>query len=230
MPRTMARQAVPERQSLVLEDVDWATYGRLLRAFAERPGVRLTYDRGRLEIMSPILGHDNVSRFLLLVIVTLAEELELPLLPGDSTTLRRRLRQRGTEPDECFWIANAHRLAGRQRIDLRRDPPPDLAVEVDVTSSSLKRLSIFAALGVPEVWRLDGDKLSFHVRGPRGGYRRAAYSRSFPQVTPADLLPFLEEARKGGDQMPLIRRLRGWVRQLQGGKRHSPPMSKKEAP
>src|SRR5215469_16685196 len=152
-------------RSLLLRDVEWQTYSRLLKAFAERPGVRLTYDRGVLEIMSPRIDHDDDGRLLNNMVFVLTEELGLPLKRGGSTTLRRRLRQRGIEADECFWIANASRMAGVRRLNLRRDPPPDLAIEVDVANSSLNRLSIYAALRVPEVWRLDGDQLTFYVLG-----------------------------------------------------------------
>src|SRR2546423_1122100 len=124
-------------QSLLLSGVDWHTYTRLLRAFAERPAVRLTYDRGELEIMSPLLKHDDDAEMLGRFVVALTEELKLPLKHGGSTTLRRRKRHRGIESDECYWIANAHKMAGKRRLDLRRDPPPDLAVEVDVSKSSL---------------------------------------------------------------------------------------------
>src|SRR5437660_9856887 len=171
-------------------------YSRLLRAFAERPGMRLTYDRGELEIMSPLLEHDDDGRFLGDLVFVLTEELGMPLKRGGSTTLRRRLRRRGIEADECFWIANAHRMAGKRRLDLRKDPPPDLAIEVDVTHSSLDRMGIYAALGVPEVWRLDGDTLTFHVLGLDGSYIESHASRSFPLVTPADLLNFLRQVRQ----------------------------------
>src|SRR6266699_3484637 len=117
-------QAVPPRTppaggSLRLSYVDWHTYTRLLRAFAERPGIRLTYDRGELEIMSPPLEHDDDGRVLGTFVFVLTEELGLPLKHGGSTTLRRRLKKRGIEADECFWIANAHRMAGRRNLDLR---------------------------------------------------------------------------------------------------------------
>jgi Uma2 family endonuclease len=198
---------------LRLSGVDWQTYSRLLRAFAERPGMRLTYDRGELEIMSPTLEHDDDGRVLGVFVFVLTEELGLPLKHGGSTTLRRRLRRRGIEADECFWIANAHRMAGRRRLDLRIDPPPDLAVEVDVTHSSLDRMSIYAVLGVPEVWRLDRDTLTFHVLGPGPAYQSAATSQSFPLVTPADLLGFLRLARQGGNDNVVARQLRDWIRQ-----------------
>src|SRR5438445_2976521 len=128
--------------------------------------------------MSPLLQHDDVRRFLGTLVFVLTEELGLPLKHGGSTTLRRRLKRRGIEADELFWIANAHRMAGRRRLDLRRDPPPDLAIEVDVTHGSLDRLGIYAALKAPEMWRLHGDTLTFHVLGERGTYTTADRSRA----------------------------------------------------
>jgi len=203
----------PAGRWLRLSSVDWRTYSRLLRAFAERPGLRLTYDRGELEIMSPRLDHDDDSRFLGDMVVALTQELGLPIKRGGSTTLRRRLPRRGIEADECFWIANAHRMAGRRRLDLRTDPPPDLAVEVDVSHSSLDRLGIYAALQVPEVWRLDGSTLTFHVLEAGGAYATPATSRSFPFLTPADLLRFLELARQAGDENAVELQFRTWIRQ-----------------
>jgi Uma2 family endonuclease len=194
-------------------DVDWATYTRLLRIFADRPRMRLTYDRGELEIMSPVLEHDNDDRMLGQFVVILTDELGLPMMPGGSTTMRRRKRRKGIESDECFWIANAHRMEGRRRLDLRTDPPPDLAIEVDVTRSSMDRMGIYAALKVPEVWRLEGDVLTFNVLDEHGVYQQAETSRSFPGLRPADLLPFVQEARRGGNQNPLLRRFRAWVRE-----------------
>jgi Uma2 family endonuclease len=214
----------PPGRCLRLSGIDWQTYTRLLRAFAERPGVRLTYDRGELEMMSPLLEHDDDARFLGDLVFVLTEELGLPLKRGGSTTLRRRLRRRGIEADECFWIANAPRMAGRRRLNLRTDPPPDLAIEVDVTHSSLDRLGIYAALGVPEVWRLDGDVLTFFVLGADGAYAGAAASRSFPLVTPADLLGFLQQARQAGDENAVVRQFRDWIRQRRAaGNPPSPP-------
>jgi Uma2 family endonuclease len=188
-------------------------YSRLLHAFAERPGIRLTYDRGELEMMSPLLEHGGDGRFLGDLVFVLTEELGLPLKRGGSTTLRRRLRRRGIEADECFWIANARQMAGRRRLDLRTDPPPDLAIEVDVTHSSLDRLGIYAALGVPEVWRVDGDTLMFYVLGTDDSYTTADTSRSFPLVSPAALLGFLQQARQAGDENAVMRQFRAWVRQ-----------------
>jgi Uma2 family endonuclease len=206
---TVQAPAVP--QHLRMDGIDWKTYTRLLRIFAERPGYRLTYDRGRLEIMSPVLGHDRYGRFLGRMIVALTEELRLPILSGGTTTLRRQLKRRGLEPDECFWIANEARVRGLSRLNLRRDPPPDLAVEIDTTRSSLNRMGIYAALGVPEVWRLDGTSLTFQVLAGKS-YQGATVSRTFPRVAPADLTPFLASLVTT-EENEMIRQFRDWVRQ-----------------
>jgi Uma2 family endonuclease len=198
---------------LRLSGVDWKTYSRLLSIFGDRRDVRMTYDRGELEIMSPLFEHDDDSRFLGRLVTVLTEELGLPLRAGGSTTMRRRLKCRGLEADECFWISNAYRMAGRRRLNLRTDPPPDLALEVDVTHGSLQRLPIFAALKVPEVWRLKSDVLIFHVLGADGRYATATHSKAFPQVTPADLLGFVKQARQAGDSNPVVGQFRTWIRQ-----------------
>src|SRR3954469_19125831 len=100
---TMSGVQIPKRQRLILREIDWQTYGRLLRAFAERPAIRLTYDRGTLEIMSPLHEHDSDARFLGRLVVTLTEELGLTVKAGGSTTFRRRRQRRGLEPDDCYW-------------------------------------------------------------------------------------------------------------------------------
>lgn len=199
--------------TLVLDAVDWPAYSRLLHIFAERPGYRLTYDQGRLEIMSPVLEHDDEGRFLGQVVWVLTEECDYPIHPGGSTTLRRKLKKRGIEADECFWILNAPRMKGRRRLNLKIDPPPDLAIEVDVTRSCLDRMAIYAALRIPEVWQLERKVLTFHVLGARGKYAPAKQSRAFPLITPEDLMPFLRLARQAGDLNPVIRKFRRWVRQ-----------------
>jgi Uma2 family endonuclease len=188
MPRPHTRKG----QRLVLRDVDWQTYGRLLRAFAERPSVRLTYDRGVLEIMRPLENHVGGNYLLGRFVDTLTEELGLTVMAGRSTTFRRRRQRRGLEADNSYWIANEPRVRGKESIDLRVDPPPDLAIEVDVTRSSLNRMSIYAVLGVPEVWRLDEDTLTFELLQPSGrSYAPSSTSLAFPLVTPADLMTFL---------------------------------------
>lgn len=205
---------------LVLHGIDWKTYSRLLAAFAEYRAVRLTYDRGRLEIMSPRLEHDTDADFLGQLIVALTDELGMPRLSGGSVTLRRRKLLKGLEPDRCYWIASEPAVRGKRNLDLRVDPPPDLAIEVDVTSSSLDRMSIYAAFGVPEVWRLEGTSLSFHVLSA-GSYTAATHSRSFPLLTAADLMSIAALRATQGEAAAGLQ-FRAWVRQQLAARSQSP--------
>jgi Uma2 family endonuclease len=211
------------RDRLLLDNVDWRTYTRFLYLFAERPGYRLTYDRGRLEIMGPLPLHERCANLLGRLAITLTEELGLPILQGGSTTLRLRHRQRGLEPDRCYWITNEAAVRGKDRLNLRVDPPPDLAIEVDVTSSSLNRMSIYATLAVPEVWRVDKQTLSFHaLAANRKKYTPISHSRSFPLVTPADLMTFWGMCATQ-EENSVIRQFRIWVQQQQAGGGTVPP-------
>jgi Uma2 family endonuclease len=211
--RLAAHQGTVER--LRLSNVEWKDYTRLLRLFAERPGYRLTYDRGELEIMSPLFEHGKDAYFLGRMVDTISEEWGIPIVAGGTTTIRRRRRQRGLEPDNCYWIANAARVANLRRINLAVDPPPDLAIEVDVTSSSLDRMRIYARLGIPEVWRLEGDVLTFNVLQLSGDSAPVTNSLSFPLLAANDLAPFLERARQGvgADDSAIIRAFRAWLQQ-----------------
>ncbi len=209
------------RTSAVLYDIDWRTYTRLLRAFeAAKQRRRLTYDRGTLEIMSPLWEHEDGAYLLSRFVDVLTDELNLPCRAGRSVTLRRRRLRRGLEPDNCYWIASALRVLGKRKLDLRVDPPPDLAVEMDVTHSSLNRQSIYAKLQVPEVWRLDASGLTFLML-IGGAYQVQTHSLAFPQLAAADLAPFLAQLGQI-DDTTLVRQFRDWVRQ-QLLTRPSPP-------
>jgi len=208
-------------QRLVLFGVPWSTYERLLRAFAERPGIRLTYDRGTLELMTLSHEHENRGHLLGRLVVALTEELSLPLKGGGSTTFRRRKRQRGLEPDECYWIAREAQVRGKTEIDLRRDPPPDLALEIDVTRSSLDRLAIYAALQFSEVWRLEEPNLVCYLLDA-GRYATSTTSRTFPGLAVADLTTFLKLSGQM-DENAIIRQFRAWVPQHFPGGPGAPP-------
>lgn len=208
----MSTVARPTKQlPAVLHDIDWKTYSRLLRIFENRRGFRLTYDRGILEIMPPLWTHEQAGRMIGRFVDVLTEELNLPYRLGGSVTLRRRRKHRGLEPDNCYWIASTPLLQGKRELDLRVDPPPDLAIEVDVTSSSLDRMSIYAALGVPEVWRLSTGSVAFHIL-EAGAYQVRSNSVSFPQLASVDLPPFLA-LWGSSDDATIVRQFREWVRQ-----------------
>jgi Uma2 family endonuclease len=213
----MATVQAPSEQRLTLYGVSWPEYRRMLRAFSERPSVRMTYDRGTLELMTLSLEHESLVRFFNLLILALTLEFGLPVRGGGSTTFERRRRRRGLEPDECYWIAHEPLVRGKDKIDLRHDPPPDLALEVDVSYSTLNRMGIYAALGVPEVWRYDGRALSFHVLGPSGTYNVVANSQAMPPVASADLSGLLP-LRGKLDENAVFRHFQSWAKQRFGSR------------
>src|SRR6266700_436280 len=146
-------------QRVILRRVSWETYERLLAEHEQCSSPRFTYDRGVLEIMSPSIRHERLNRSLATMCEVIAEELHIELDNAGSTTFKREDLTRGFEPDSCFYVQNVERVRDRDQIDLTVGPPPDLVIEIDISSSSLDRFPIFANIGVPEVWRYDGTRL-----------------------------------------------------------------------
>jgi Uma2 family endonuclease len=182
----------------------------LLKTFDERPAIRLTYDQGSLEIMTISFKHERYGDFLGRLAVTLTEELALPVLAGGSTTYRRYAKRRGLEPDNSYWIASEPKVRGKFKIDLRVDPPPDLAIEIDITRSSMRRMRIYASLGVPEVWRFDGRSLYFHLLQSDERYKVSNVSGIFPGLRSNDLVRFLEKCKRD-EENAVIRQFRNWI-------------------
>jgi Uma2 family endonuclease len=199
---------IPE-QRVVLSDMGWEGYEAMLKLIGDRP-IRLTYDRGDLELMVPSLDHERYKSLLGRLIETLTLELDLPCDAAGSTTWRKQFEDRGLEPDECYYLSNAGRVAGR-KVDLSVDPPPDLAIEVEISRSALNRMGIYAALGVPEVWRFDGETLRVEQLQPDGTYREVAVSPSFPFLPLNEVVRWLRLADTMG-QTPWLRQFREWVR------------------
>ena len=197
-------------QRVLLSEVSWEAYEAFLKCWAERP-VRLTYDNGNLEIMSPLLSHEQYGALLRRMIETYTVEQNVPVYSGGATTFRRQAKKRGLEPDACYWIQNERRMRGQKEFDPERDPPPDLAIEVDITSSSLDRMGIYASLGIPEVWRCDGETLTVQLLQPDGSYAPAPRSAALPGLPPGEVLRFLRLSDEK-DETSLIRSFRAWVR------------------
>src|SRR6266516_1204094 len=153
---------LPAGAILVVPGVGWEQYESLLDDLDARPGVRISYDGGRLEIMSPLPAHEKYKEFISDLARAFAEETSLPLEKLGSTAWKRRRIQKGIEADACFYVANAHRIVGKRKIDLESDPPPDIAVEIDTTNESSSKFPIYAALGVPEIWVYDGKQVEIY--------------------------------------------------------------------
>jgi Uma2 family endonuclease len=208
-------QALPDLEPgdpMVLTGVSWAMYERLLAERDRvRPGVRLTYDRGRLEIMTVSRIHERWKGVLARLIEALTQELRIPLVCGGNLTIRREDLERGLEPDECYYVQNALAMVPMRELDFTRDPPFDLVVEVEQSRTIGSRLGVLDALGVREVWLYNGQSVRVLHRQPAGGYWEGPASAAFPQLPPAELGQFLSRIGQV-DDTTLVLEFVDWVR------------------
>jgi len=206
----MSVSTVQAETRILLSNISWDIFEAL--GASDCAGIRFTYDRGCLEIMSPSPEHEWFHRLLGRMIESLTEELNIPIRSGGATTLKIKLKQRGLEPDECYYVLNEPRVRGKKDIDLATEPPPDLAVEVDISHSSLDKMGIYADLGVPELWLYDGTSLRvFHLRA-EGVYAQEQQSFAFPFLDLNEIHRFLDRCEET-DETSWIRSFRSWVRQ-----------------
>jgi Uma2 family endonuclease len=204
--------ALEPRQCLVLKNVDWATYRQISDALTEHHA-RLTYDRGVLELMTLSILHEILSGLIHSFIVVLCEEFSLQFASSGSMTCDREDLDRGAEADESFYFNNEPLIRGKEQIDLESDPPPDLMVEIDLSSSSRRRLGIYAAIKVPEVWKAGRESVKVLQLGIDGEYAPAEESMYFPGIPIHEIGGFVQ--RRGEmDQLTLLIEFRAWVREV----------------
>jgi len=204
----------PPEQRVVLHNVSWETYERILAEHIDCSSPRFTFDHGELEIVTLSAEHERYNRRIADLVGVLADEMDLEVDDLGSTTYKRQELERGFEPDSCFYVQNIERVRGKDRIDLAVDPPPDLVVEVDITSPSISKLPLFAEFGVPEVWRFDGERLTIlRLRG--GSYQPVDASEVFPGVSAAAVEQLLAQGKTLG-RTGWLRLARVWARERYG--------------
>jgi Uma2 family endonuclease len=162
-------------------------------------------------MMSPLPEHEHVKSLVHDLVRMLTLELEIPMKCLGSTTFRRQDKLKGLEPDDCYYFKNARRMRGRKRLNLKRDPVPELVVEIDVTRPSVPREPIYAGLGVPEIWRWNGRQLEC-LELATGKYRTRTTSLAFPFLNPADLTRFIRLRATEDDDNEILRRFSDWIR------------------
>jgi Uma2 family endonuclease len=202
----------PPTEIIHLSGISWQTYETLLQELGDRR-LRLTYNRGTLEIMAPSPEHERFKKVTGRFVETIAEELDIRIEPLGSTTFKRP-KLSAAEPDECFYFRNIDAVRGKKRLDFNKDPAPDLAIEIDVTSSSQNRLQVYADLGVAEVWIYDGESLVVHQL-QNGIYITAQTSQFFPNIPIPEIAEFLQQAATE-DYLTLVKAFRTWVRRQIG--------------
>jgi Uma2 family endonuclease len=198
---------------LTQHGVRWDEYEELLDAVGEASGLRISYDDGTLQIMTLSQKHEMYSTLIERIVSLLSVALRIKVLFYGSATMRKRKKQKGVEPDACFYVLNATLVGTKEKIDFNVDPPPDVVVEVDLHHDSLSKLPIYAALGVPEVWRYDGDSLTiYHLRDEQ--YVASEASQSLPLLTGAVLTEFLARSPKE-DQYDILLAFEEWLKTQQ---------------
>jgi len=208
----MATVTMPAEQRFRLSDISWPTYVTYSDGLGPRH-VRVTYDQGEMELMTLSFEHESAKTLLGLMVAALAEEVGMDMAGGGSMTCRQEERARGFEPDECYWIVHEEAVRDRTEIDFTRDPPPDLAIEVEISRSTINRLRLYASLGVPELWRWDGQRLRVGFLQESGEYRDSDRSLAFPFLPFTELVRFL--TLRGRSQLQIVREFRQWVREQQ---------------
>ena len=145
-------------QRVLLRSISWQTY-EMLADNPDRAGRLMTYDQGLLEIMSPSMAHESDKSLLGRLVEMYSLVRGIDLASSASTTFKRPDLKQGFEADESYYIQNEKLVRGKREIDLAFDPPPDLVIEIEMTRSAINKLALLASIGVPEVWRYDGETL-----------------------------------------------------------------------
>ena len=205
-----AIEHLPDGAMLRLEHISWDEYEQLLDQLAEWPGMRVSYDHGRVEILSPTFEHENYIAFFSRMGHILSDEMDIVVEAAGTTTYQQESLLQGSEGDQSFYVKNASAIIGKRRIDLDIDPPPDVVVEVDITNESLAKFPIYAAFLVPEIWRYDGTQARvYHLVNQNYLERDASLSFSF--LTAEAMTGFLEQSKTQG-QTAALAAFQQWVR------------------
>lgn len=205
--RPLADTSEPTRH-FVLYDVSWATYSLFLKQAGEG-AMRLTYDNGILEITVNGEDHEKFKKLIARLVEFLAIERDIPLSGFGSVTMRRKELLKGVKPDECYFVQNDSKL----RDGRKRNLPPDLVIEIDITSATVPKQPIYAALGVLEVWRFDGRRLRSLHRTKSGKYVAHDRSLAFPFLEMAEVERFVLMGIDS-NQTAVMKAWKQWLRKL----------------
>jgi Uma2 family endonuclease len=193
-----AIEHLPQGARLVIHEVTWDDYERLLEHPNNRPSLRVSYDRGRLEILSTSPEHEDYADFIRDLVLIFCETYDLTLETRGRATWKKPRLARGVEADGSYFIVSADRIIGKRQFDLEVDPPPDVVVEIDLTNDSIRKFPIYAALGIPEIWRYDGKTTMVFYELTGNDYHEIHESRILPGLKPQMLAAALEQSESEG--------------------------------
>jgi Uma2 family endonuclease len=200
---------IPAGSQLLIHDVDWETFDKWLDDTMEtRRLPRINYSQGWLELMVPGIEHENDKRIIGNLVEALLEAMDIEFCAAGSTTLRSSKTQKAVEADDCFYIQHEKAVRGKKAIHLDFDPPPDLAIEIDITSRT--HFDNYEKLGVPELWRFNGKELTILLL-ENGNYVESEISRQFPKLPIKQIIPdYLEKSKQDG-RNKTMKAFRQWL-------------------
>ena len=204
---------MPADSVLIQHGVSWDDYEELLEAVGESSSLRISYDEGTLQAMSPSSKHENCAILIERLVDLLSIRRRIKVLFYGSTTIKKQREHKGAEPDACFYVQTADAVGTKEQIDFNTDPPPDVVVEIDLHHESISKFPIYAAFGVPELWRFDGDTLTIYQLR-EGQYVASEASQSLPLLTGSVLTEFLARSPKE-DQYDILLAFEEWLKRQQ---------------
>ncbi|MGK7920321.1 MAG: Uma2 family endonuclease [Trichodesmium sp.] len=205
----LKRLTVPPGQKVLLKDVSWQEFEEILTDLGENRSSRIAYANNTLEIMAPLPKHEISKEIISDLLKALLEELDREFLTLGSTTFKNEQMAKGIEPDNCFYIENEAKVSGKERLDLTINTPPDLALEIDVTSRN--HTDIYASLGVGELWRFEKGKLQIYVL-ENSQYIESEFSPHFPNLPLTEIIPGYRDRCKNLGRNKTMKAFRNWVR------------------
>jgi Uma2 family endonuclease len=209
MATLLVRQLrVPEGQTLEIQGVSWSELEDILQDLGEERNTRIAYSEKILSIVAPLPEHETSKACIGDFVKILLDELEIPSVSLGSATFKNESMEKAVEPDDCFYIAHYQQVLGKRRIDLAVDPPPDLAIEIEITSKT--QLSAYRGLGVAELWLYEDSKLRISCLH-NGQYVEMSESPSFPGWPIQQIVPQYLARAQVVDQGTARREFRQWV-------------------
>jgi Uma2 family endonuclease len=209
----------PSESRTLLQQVSWQKYEQLLEEMGQKRTARFTYDRGRLEMMTPLEEHERCHKLIESLIQVVTDELNLSVASFKVPTLKDASQQIATEPDTGYYIQNADQMQRKYMVDLAIDPPPDLILDVQLSKSSINKFGLYAELGIPEVWRyiskpgetfLKGKFFIHYLQG--GQYIEEDCGLAFPFLSAGRILQFIDQSDAIG--LPkALQDLRFWIQE-----------------
>ncbi len=196
-------ESLPAGSFVVLPDISWDDYEQLLEQIGESRSVRTSYCDGRLQIMVVSSEYEKYAWFIGSLVANIRLRLRINILFFGAPTMRKERRRKGLEPDACFYVQSAPLIGNRMQLDFTSDPPPDIAVEIDIHHGSISKFPIYAVLGVPEIWHYDGEQLTIHLL-EQDHYVAAIWSRALPILDSSILTNHLTRLREEGEFQTIL--------------------------